>query len=153
MKPLVYVAGPITANPWGCVRDGAAAWRWLRRAGCVPFIPQLSVLHEMVDPQPYEEWLAYDDDIIAHCHALVRLPGESKGADHEVDLANEIGLPVFVVEGMSPSNRPELGPVPIGAYRRNIYVDVAQWARQWTEAHGRLASGFLLDPATKGATP
>jgi hypothetical protein len=43
--------------------------------GFVPFLPQLSVLHEMVAPLPYEEWLAYDFEVIARCDALVRLPG------------------------------------------------------------------------------
>ncbi len=116
MKPLVYVAGPITGNPWGCVRD----------AGCVPFIPQLSVLHEMVDPQPYGDWLAYDDDIIAHCHALVRLPGDSKGADHEVELAERLGLPVFIVE-----RHDIVSGAPFSAGSRPTAVDVAQWAHRW----------------------
>ncbi len=29
------------------------------------------------------------------CHAVLRLPGESKGADHDVKLATERGLPVY----------------------------------------------------------
>ena len=94
-KPLVYVAGPITGDPWGCVRRGTDAFRALREIGCVPFLPQLSVLHEMVDPQPYETWLAYDFDVIRNCAALVRLPGHSPGADREVDFANGWGIPVF----------------------------------------------------------
>lgn len=99
MKPLVYVAGPVTSNPWGCVRQATDAYRFVRDCGAVPFLPQLSVLHEMVDPQPYEEWLAYDLDILAHCHALLRLPGESKGADAEVAWALEHDLDVFLLDG------------------------------------------------------
>jgi hypothetical protein len=94
-RPLVYVAGPITRDPFGCVRQGAAAWERCREAGVVPFIPQLSVLQEMVAPQPYEAWLAYDFDVIRHCEALVRLPGLSTGADREVAFAHELRLPVF----------------------------------------------------------
>lgn len=64
------------------------------------------VLHEMVAPRSYEEWLAYDLDVLAHCHGLVRLHGESPGADSEVRTAVEAGLPVFVVGplglGMTP---------------------------------------------------
>lgn len=97
-KPLVYVAGPITGDPFGCVRQATDAWKWLRDAGTVPFLPQLSVLHEMVDPQPYEEWMEYDFDLIrGHIDGLVRLPGESSGADREVALAHELGIPVFEV--------------------------------------------------------
>lgn len=94
-RPLVYVAGPITGDPFGCVRQATAAFRTLRALGCVPFLPQLSVLHEMVEPMPYEEWLAYDFGIIRRCDALVRLPGASEGADREVSLAIDLALPVF----------------------------------------------------------
>lgn len=96
MRPLVYVAGPITGDPFGCVRQAAAAFDELRAIGCVPFLPQLSVIHEMVSPQPYETWLAYDRDVIDHCDALVRLPGQSLGADREVVYAMEQGIAVYV---------------------------------------------------------
>lgn len=98
-SPLVYVAGPMTSDPYGCVRQATGAYRILRAAGCTPFLPQLSVLHEMVDPMPYEEWLAYDFEIIAHCDALIRLPGDSPGADAEVAHAELLGLPVFHLDG------------------------------------------------------
>ena len=96
MKPLVYVAGPITGNPFGCVRQAAVAFNELRVMGLVPFLPQLSVLHEMVLPLPYEAWLAYDFDVIERCDALVRLPGHSPGADAEVEHAGNVGVPVFM---------------------------------------------------------
>lgn len=95
MKPLVYVAGPITGDPFGCVRQAAKAFRDLRTCDVVPFLPQLSVIQEMVDPLPYEEWLAYDFEVIERCDALFRLPGESPGADREVEFATSLGLPVF----------------------------------------------------------
>ena len=95
MKPLVYVAGPITGDPFGCVRKAAHAFGYLRDAGCVPFLPQLSVIQEMVDPLPYETWLEYDFDVIRRCDALYRLDGESPGADREVEFATSLGLPVF----------------------------------------------------------
>lgn len=95
MKPLCYVAGPITGNPFGCVRQAADAFVVLRSMGFIPFLPQLSVIQEMVSPLPYEEWLAYDFELIARCDALVRLDGESLGADREVIHALENGVPVF----------------------------------------------------------
>lgn len=96
-RPLIYVAGPVTGDPFGCVRQAARAWTSIREAGGVPFLPQLSVLHEMVDPHPYEEWLAYDFDVIRHADALLRLEGQSSGADREVVFALELGLPVFSI--------------------------------------------------------
>lgn len=98
-KPLVYVAGPITGDPLGCVRQAMGAFAMIRHAGCVPFLPQLSVIAEMVDPQDYETWLAYDLDIIEHCDALYRLRGESAGADREVAFARKLGLPVLGLSG------------------------------------------------------
>lgn len=93
-KPLVYVAGPITRDPFGCVRQAIGAYNALREQGCVPFLPQLSVIHEMVEHVPYDEWLSYDFDMIRHCDALLRLDGESPGADLEVAFARSLGIPV-----------------------------------------------------------
>lgn len=94
-SPLVYVAGPMTIDPYGCVRQAVVAFRHLRAAGLTPFLPQLSVLHEMIDPQPYEDWMAYDFDVISNVAAVFRLIGESKGADREVEYARSLDIPVF----------------------------------------------------------
>lgn len=94
-KPLVYLAGPITAAPLDAPRQALAAFQPLRDLGLVPFLPQLTVLAELIDPQPYETWMAYDLEVIDHCAALIRLPGESPGADREVAHARDVGIPVF----------------------------------------------------------
>lgn len=94
-KPLVYVAGPITGDPFGCVREAVGAMQRLMDLGCVPFLPQLSILAEMVQPFGYETWMTYDFDVIAHCDAMVRLEGESPGADREVKEAGRLGIPIF----------------------------------------------------------
>ena len=95
MKPLVDVAGPISADPYGCVRQAVDAFDVLRGMGCTPILPQLTVLAEMVQHRTYEEWLAYDLELIARCDALVRLPGDSPGADREVAHARELWVRVF----------------------------------------------------------
>lgn len=95
MKPLVYVAGPITGDPFGCVRQANEAFTWLRTIDCVPFCPQWSVISEMVHHRDYEAWMDYDFDVIRQCHGLLRLAGESPGADSEVALAVSLDLPVF----------------------------------------------------------
>lgn len=33
--------------------------------------------------------------LIEHCDAILRLPGESKGADNDIRLAHERGIPVY----------------------------------------------------------
>lgn len=94
-KPLVYVAGPITGDPFGAVRNSVWAFHAIRNRGGVPFMPQRSVVPEMVEHQEHEAWMKYDFDIIGNCAGLFRLEGESKGADREVELAKELGIPVW----------------------------------------------------------
>lgn len=94
VKPMVYVAGPITGGPFGCVRQSIEAFDFLRAIGAVPFCPQWSVLPAMVSERPYEAWMTYDFDVLARCDALLRMPGESPGADREVAHALKVvGIP------------------------------------------------------------
>lgn len=44
---------------------------------------------------PHESWYQMDLVIVAHCDGLLRLPGESVGADLEVAEARRLSLPVF----------------------------------------------------------
>lgn len=43
---------------------------------------------------PHETWLEQDFPWVAASDIVLRLPGESTGADLEVELANELGIPV-----------------------------------------------------------
>lgn len=95
--PLIYVAGPITDDPWGCVRKAIKVGMELRDLGAVPYLPQLSVLHEMIEPLSHAEWMRDDLEILARCDGIIRLPGESVGADMEVDEARQLGLPIYFV--------------------------------------------------------
>lgn len=93
-KPLVYVAGPITGNPWGCVRQAVTAAAELNDV-CDTYLPQLSVLHEMIEPRPYEQWVAQGLAMVARCDAVLRLHGDSPGTDRECVEAERRGIPVF----------------------------------------------------------
>jgi hypothetical protein len=95
-SPLVYVAGPITGNPWGCVRQATHAAAMLDDLGCHAYLPQLSILHEIVAPQPYEHWIEHGLAMVERCDGLWRIAGDSPGADREVDHALQLGIPVFV---------------------------------------------------------
>lgn len=123
MKPLVYLAGPITKpNPMANTNEAIHTATGLLHDGlCVPFVPQLSILWDTVLPLPYEDWLAYDFDVIRHCHALLRIPGESAGADREIVHAREIGVPVFF---NTMAGR----------------ADFDDWARAWIADHTRAVS-------------
>ncbi|MDQ3170340.1 MAG: DUF4406 domain-containing protein [Acidobacteriota bacterium] len=93
----VYVAGPFTKpSPIINTRRAIDAAEQLRRAGYSPFVPHLFFAWEMVHPDVgYEGWMALDFEWLAACDAIVRMPGESPGADREVAFARERGIAVF----------------------------------------------------------
>lgn len=96
MKPLCYVAGPYASDPVANTRRAIETGMELWATGqVVPLIPHLSLLSNFVHPMPETDWYAFDLDLLEHCDAVLRIPGESKGADREVERARELGLPVF----------------------------------------------------------
>lgn len=89
-RPAIYVAGPYTIpdpieNTRAAIFAGDAVWD----AGGCPIIPHLTMLWHLVSPQDYEHWLERDLSLLALCDGLLRLPGESRGADAEVAWARE----------------------------------------------------------------
>jgi hypothetical protein len=97
MKPLrIYVAGPITlGDTLAHIGNGIAVCNILLDEALVPFCPHLSAFLHMARPRSYEEWVRYDFHWLRLCHAVLRLPGESRGADREVDEALRLGIIVF----------------------------------------------------------
>lgn len=92
----IYVACPLTKGDMTInVRNGILAGDELAKRGHVPFIPALTHFWHMLCPHEYEFWLEQDFEWVRVCDALFRVPGESKGADREVDLANSLGKPVY----------------------------------------------------------
>jgi hypothetical protein len=49
----------------------------------------------MMFPHTYEFWTEIDLEWILRCDALLRLPGDSTGADAEIKFATEHNIPVF----------------------------------------------------------
>lgn len=95
MKPLVYLAGPITSDPLGHTRTAINVADELINSGFAPIVPHLSVLWQMISPKTHSEWLELDVEILRRCDALLRIAGESKGADIEVEFARTQRIPVF----------------------------------------------------------
>lgn len=97
-RPLVYVAGPYTRpdpvfNTHAAVRAGED----LQSTGLVTcLVPHLSLLSHIIVPHnDIDHWYEHDLATLARCDALIRLPGDSSGADNEVEFAIERGIPVF----------------------------------------------------------
>ena len=95
-RTRVYVAGPYTApDPCANTHAAIAAGNLLWDKGYAPFIPHLSHFWHTVTPRPYAMWCEYDNQFLPCSDVLVRLPGESSGADKEVQLASSLGIPVY----------------------------------------------------------
>ena len=107
MKPLVYIASPYTKGDVAMnTHFQCRVFDQLLTDGRVtPIVPLWSHFQHTVIPTPYEDWVDYDNEIIARCDACVRLNAsipsmhylqvESSGADAEVDLFLAAGKPVF----------------------------------------------------------
>jgi hypothetical protein len=92
----VYVAGPYSSGDVAAnVRNAYAAATRLADAGFAPFVPHHTHFWHLLFPRPYEEWLRLDLAFLPCCEAVLRLPGESSGADAEVREATTLRIPVF----------------------------------------------------------
>ena len=107
---LILIAGPYASGTGG---DPALMQRNLERleeaawpifaAGHIPMIGEwvaLPVLrsaggHGPLDPLATEVMYPTAQRLLQHCDAVLRLPGESRGADQDVAIARERGLPVY----------------------------------------------------------
>jgi len=93
----LYLSGPYTLGDTALnVRNAIEAGDTLISEGYVPFIPHLSHFQHLICPRNYEDWMSLDLQWIERCDALIRLPGESSGADREMVKADELGKPVFL---------------------------------------------------------
>ena len=92
----VYIAGPYTKGDTVVnIRNALEAADEIIRRGYVPFIPHLNGFWHLVAPKSYSFWMGYDMVWLEKCDCVLRLPGESHGADMEVENAIDMGIPVF----------------------------------------------------------
>ena len=94
----VYISGPITKGDrnWNYYQACDMEAELMRR-GFAPLNPmQTMVLPFAWDGEfEHEQWLARDFAWIEVADAILRLPGESVGADAECQFAKDRGIPVF----------------------------------------------------------
>ncbi|WP_344485106.1 DUF4406 domain-containing protein [Glycomyces endophyticus] len=106
---LILIAGPYRSGTGGdpeamaanLARLEAAAWP-VFEAGHLPAIGEwiaLPVLRSAgagpTDPLADQVLYPTADRLLQHCDAVLRLPGESTGADQDVATARRLGLPVY----------------------------------------------------------
>jgi len=95
-RTRVYIAGPYTQGGMDTnVYNALRMWHVLWEAGYSPFCPHLSLLLHLHQTRPYADWLDYDMDWLACCDAMLRLEGESSGADKEAAAMARMGRSVY----------------------------------------------------------
>jgi hypothetical protein len=101
----VYIAGPI-GKPKGRHQRVITAINYAEQLVALdprvaPFIPHLMFYWDVTHPgtHDYEWWMRFDGTWIDACQAILRIPGESPGADREVAYAKRYNIiPVFECE-------------------------------------------------------
>lgn len=93
----IYIAAPYSRGvPDEVMARVIDAAERLRAVGWAPFIPHtMTFLWAVRYQHPKGYWLDFDNEWLTRCDAILRLPGESSGADAEVGLARALGLQVF----------------------------------------------------------
>jgi hypothetical protein len=92
----VYIAGPYSGGDTILnIRAAVMMAEELLKLELIPYIPHLTAFWHIIAPHEYEFWLEYDLNWLSKCDALIRLPGESGGADKEIEYAEKMGIPVF----------------------------------------------------------
>ena len=96
MKTKVYLASPYTLGDVAVnVKNQMDVADTLMTLGFIPFVPLYFHFQHMAHPRPYQDWIEVDLEWLPACDCILRLPGESKGADNEVKAMIGIGKPVF----------------------------------------------------------
>lgn len=96
-RPLVYIAGPYKGEqgPVANIRRAIQVGEVIETYHCAIIIPHLNMVWDLVSPQDEAVWYQRDLDVLRHCQALVRIEGESVGADAEVEFARFHGIRTF----------------------------------------------------------
>ena len=93
----IYIAGPYSNGDVAeNIRNAIHAGDYISRLGHIPFIPHLTHFWHLLIPHEYEFWMRQDEQWLSSCDALLRLHGQSAGADREVSKALELGIPVYL---------------------------------------------------------
>lgn len=96
----VYVAGPMTVGDYyDNVHLGIKVGRKVFEDGMAPYVPHLDAFMYMgrgqEDTEMWADFLEWDVEWVSQSEAVLRIPGESRGADLETKHAQRLGIPVF----------------------------------------------------------
>ena len=92
----IFISSPYTVGDT-CenVRRQHDAFRTLIDLGHVPFAPLFSHYQQLIHPMGWEAWMDWCLQWVEQSQLVLRLPGESRGADIECARARELVIPVL----------------------------------------------------------
>ena len=92
----VYIASPYTKGDVAMnVRNSFLVADELVSLGFLPYAPLWTHFWHFLSPHTHDFWTKLDLEWVLKCDCVLRLPGESSGADAEVRFAIKNGMPVF----------------------------------------------------------
>lgn len=101
---IIYISAPYTIGRVNeNIHRACIASDEILKKGHIPYIPHLNHLWDLISPKDYHTWLRIDIAILERCDAVLRLDGESKGADLEVETAKRYCMPVYYSIGEVPN--------------------------------------------------
>lgn len=95
MIKRVFISGPYSSNPEENTKKAIKVFHELFQYGFTPYCPHVYQMIEKDSKISYENWIGYFFEWLRLCDAVIRIPGESSGADREVEFADSIGIPVY----------------------------------------------------------
>lgn len=152
----VYVAGPYSADPEACTAEAIRVGTELLDRGYAPFVPHLVHYWETLHAsRPYEDWMRLDLAWVRAADVLLRLPGDSPGADREVEHAHAHGIPVVYSLDELPAAPDDVPACRVcGCTDERACPGGCSWVPDPT-GQGDLCSRCegAAAPATEGGTP
>lgn len=95
-RARIYIAGPLSkGDRLANVEKAKAVAVELVKLGFAPLCPHLTNYLDGTDSLGHQTWMDVDLPWVEVSDGLLRIPGESKGADLEVARAREYGVPVY----------------------------------------------------------
>lgn len=92
----IFISGPYTLGDVAQNVKGAMDMsNVLMDLGFAPYCPHLTHFLQINNSRAYEDWLSLDLVYLSVCDGLIRIFGESNGADKEVEFARKNSIPVF----------------------------------------------------------
>ncbi|MFH1131680.1 MAG: DUF4406 domain-containing protein [Pseudomonadota bacterium] len=105
----IYLAGPYTKGDVAVnVANAIRVADHLLMRGYYLFVPHLTHFWHLICSRPYDCWLRYDLVWLEQCDAMVRIMGDSNGADKEEEKMTELARPIFYLNGLNLKSLLEL---------------------------------------------